>query len=280
MDSSDKTVLVTGATGHQGGAVARCLLQDGWTVRALVRDHDKPAALALAEQGVELVHGDLTDRPSIDAALRGAYGVYSVQTFREVGAEGEFRQGANLADAAADAKVEHFVYSSVIGADRAGGLVHTQAKHVLEAYLREKGLPVTIWRPTTFMENYLRMRDDIQAGRFASPVPPDYFAQMIAVDDIGRFVALSFRERDRYLGRVTEIAGDEMLMSDAAATFARALGHPVAYEQLPPPPGVPEPRLHDLSDTPPRRADIPALKTLIPDLVTLGEWIVKTGWTD
>jgi uncharacterized protein YbjT (DUF2867 family) len=280
MDFSDKTILVTGATGHQGGAVAKCLLEDGWKVRALVRDHDKPATLGLAEQGVELVQGDLTDRASLDPALRGVYGVYSVQTFREVGAEGEFRQGANLADAAADADVDHFVYSSVIGADRAGGLVHTQAKHLLEAYLREKGLPVTIWRPATFMENYLRMRDDIQAGRFASRVPPDYFAQMIAVDDIGRFVALSFRERDRFLGSVTEIAGDEMLISEVAETFARALAHPVVYEQLPPPPGAPEPRPRDLSDTPPRRADIPALKTLMPDLVSLEEWIVKTGWTD
>jgi len=280
MDSSDKTILVTGATGHQGGAVAKCLLEDGWTVRALVRDHDKPAALALAEQGAQLVVGDLMDRASIDAAMRGTYGVYSVQTFREVGVEGEFLEGANLADAAADAGIDHFVYSSVIGADRAGGLAHTQAKHLMEAYLREKGLPVTVWRPTTFMENFLRMRDDILAGRFASPMPVDLLSQMIAVDDIGRFVALSFRERDRFLGSTTEIAGDEMLMGGVAETFARAIGHPVTYEQLPPPQGAPQPKPRDLSEQPPRRADISALHGLIPDLLTLEEWIVKTGWTD
>jgi uncharacterized protein YbjT (DUF2867 family) len=280
VDFGDKTILVTGGTGHQGGAVARCLLEDGWKVRALVRDHDKPAALALAEQGVELVHGDLMDRSTLDAAVRGAYGVYSVQAFREAGVEGEFREGANLADAAADAGVEHFVYSSVIGADRAGGPVHTQSKHLLEAYLREKGLPATVWRPATFMENFLRMRDGIMAGRFGSPAPPDLFSQMIAVDDIGRFVALSFRERDRFLGSVTEIAGDEMLMSEAAETFARAIGRPVVYEQVPPPPGMPQPKPRDLSEQPPRLADLAALHVLIPDLISLEEWIVKTGWTD
>jgi uncharacterized protein YbjT (DUF2867 family) len=280
MDFSDKTVLVTGATGHQGGAVAKCLLDDGWKVRSLLRDHDKPAALALAEQGAELVKGDLMDRPSIDVALRGVYGVYSVQTFREVGVEGEFRQGANLADAAADAGVEHFVYSSVIGADRDGGPSFTQSKHLMEAYLREKGLPVTVWRPATFMENFQRTRDDILAGRFASPMPADFLSQMIAVEDIGRFVALSFRERDRFLGAVTEIAGDEMLMSDVAGTFSRAIGRPITYEQLPPTPGMPEPRPRDLRAVPPRRADIRALRDLIPDLLTLEEWIVHTGWTD
>ena len=280
MDSRDKTILVTGATGHQGGAVAKCLLEDGWNVRALVRDHDKPAALALAEQGAELVVGDLMDRASIDAAMRGAYGVYSVQTFREVGVEGEFRQGANLADAAADAGVDHFIYSSVVGADRAGGLVFVQTKHLMEAYLREKGLPVTVWRPATFMENFLRTRDDIMAGRFSSPMPPDTFSQMIAVDDIGRFVALSFRERDRFLNSTTEIAGDEMLLSEAAETFARAIGRPVAYEQLPPPPGMPDSGPRNSAEEPPRRADITELRALIPDLLTLEEWIVKTGWTD
>lgn len=280
MDLTDKTILVTGATGQQGGAVARCLLQDGWKVRAFVRDHDKPAAVALAEQGAELAVGDLMDRHSIDAAVRGVYGVYSVQTFRDAGPDGEFKQGANLADAAAEADVEHFVYSSVRGADRDSDLGWVGSKHRLEIYLREKGLPLTVWRPVTFMENYLRMRDDIMAGRFASPMPADFWAQLIAVDDIGRFVALSFRERDRFLGAATEIAGDEMLVSQVVETFAKAIGRPLVYEQTPPPPGMPAPAPRDLREAPPRSADIPALRALIPDLLTLEEWIVKTGWTD
>ena len=68
----DKTILVTGATGQQGGAVTRHLLKDGWKVRALVRDPNKDSAKALAQQGAELAKGDLNDRATIEAALKGA----------------------------------------------------------------------------------------------------------------------------------------------------------------------------------------------------------------
>lgn len=280
MELRNKTVLVCGATGHQGGAVAECLLDDGWAVRALVRDQDKPAAIALAERGVELVRGDLTDRTSIDKALRGVYGVYSVQTFRETGVEGEFLQGANLADAAADAGVEHFVYSSVMGADRADGPDYVRSKHLLETYIREKGLPATVWRPATFMENFLFQREAILSGSLSSPRPPDTPVQMIAVGDIGRFVALSFRERDRFLGATAEIAGDEMAMGDVAETFARAIGRPVAYSISPPPPGMTVAKPPAADAPAPRRADIPELRRLIPDLLTLEAWISGTGWAE
>src|SRR5688572_9207055 len=92
---ADKTILVLGITGQQGGAVARHLLAKGWKVRGLSRDLSKPAVQARRDAGAEMVQGDMDDRASLDAALNGAYGVFSVQNFwlPGVGTEGEIRQG-------------------------------------------------------------------------------------------------------------------------------------------------------------------------------------------
>src|ERR1700737_3260600 len=118
MLNADTTVLVTGATGRQGGAVVRHLLPKGWRLRALTRNPSSHAAQELARNGVEVVQGDLDDPSSLDRALRGVYGVYSVQDFWTVGAKREVQQGKNLADVAKKAGVQHFVYSSVGGAER------------------------------------------------------------------------------------------------------------------------------------------------------------------
>src|ERR1035438_4145980 len=116
---STKTILVTGATGQQGGAVARHLLkQPSFAVRALTRDSAKPAARALEQSGAEVIRGDLDDPAAVRRALEGVYGVFSVQNFMEAGFDGEIRQGKLIADAAKAAGAQHFVYSSVVSADR------------------------------------------------------------------------------------------------------------------------------------------------------------------
>src|SRR4051794_6390057 len=105
-----KTVLVVGATGRQGGAVASHVLKKGFGVQALVRDPQKPRARALTESGIELVQGDLNDHASLERALDGTYGVFSVQNFSQAGYDGEIRQGTAIADLAKKVGVEHFVY--------------------------------------------------------------------------------------------------------------------------------------------------------------------------
>src|SRR5229473_8332055 len=112
MPTADKTVLITGATGRQGGSVLRNMRTKGWKLRALTRYSDGAGAEALTSQGIEVVKGDLEDPPSLEQAARGVYGVYSVQDFWAVGAKREVQQGKNLADAAKKAGVQHFVYSS------------------------------------------------------------------------------------------------------------------------------------------------------------------------
>src|SRR5262245_45474930 len=150
MVNTDKTVLVTGATGRQGGAVIRHMLPKGWKLRALTRNPDGPAAQDLADQGVEVMRGDLEDPTSLERAVRGVYGVYSVQDFWTVGAKREVQQGKNMADAAKKFGVEHFVYSSVGGAERNSGIDHWESKWEVEKHIRKLGLPATIIRPAAF----------------------------------------------------------------------------------------------------------------------------------
>lgn len=150
----EKIVLVTGATGQQGGATARHMLAAGWRVRALVRDLQSPAAQALAVAGAELVAGDMTEPASLDAATKGVYGVFSVQP---AAASPHFNRhevpmGRAVADAAAAAGVEHLVYASVGGADRQPESDGVNTKWEIEQHIRALGLPATVLRPVMFMD--------------------------------------------------------------------------------------------------------------------------------
>lgn len=193
----DKIIAVTGATGQQGGAVARKLLADGWKVRALTRDVNKPAARALAQAGAELVAGDMDSRADLEAAFQGAYGVFSVQNFwlPNVGYEGEIRQGRNVADAAKAAGVQHLVYSSVGSAHRGMGQKHFESKWIIEQYIHTLGVPYTILRPVAFMDNDNWARPYILSGTYTSMnLRPEKGVQKIAVEDIGVFAALAFAD--------------------------------------------------------------------------------------
>ncbi len=154
MFDANKIVLITGATGRQGGGVIRHLLPKGWSLRALTRNPNSGAAKDLIDQGIEVFQGDLEDPSSLESAVRGAYGIYSVQDFWAVGAKREVQQGKNLADAAKKSGVEHFVFSSVGGAERNSGIDHWESKWEIEKHIRKLGLPATMIRPVAFMENY------------------------------------------------------------------------------------------------------------------------------
>ena len=128
MVNGDRVVLVTGATGRQGGAAIRHMSSKGWRLRALTRDPDSHAARELARRGIEVLRGDLENPASLERAVQGAYGVYSVQDYWSVGARREVEQGTNLANVAKKAGVRHFVYSSVGGAERNSGIDHWESK--------------------------------------------------------------------------------------------------------------------------------------------------------
>jgi uncharacterized protein YbjT (DUF2867 family) len=228
-----RLILVSGATGRQGGTVARNLLERGFAVRVLTRDTGRPEAKELEELGAEVVSGDLEDRASIGRALEGVYGVFSVQQFWESGVEGEVRQGVLLADAAKAAGVEHYVYSSVGSAHRDTGIPHFESKWEVEERVRASGVPYTVLRPVFFMQNWEMMREPILGGTLPQPLDPDKPFQMIDADDIGVFAAMAFEDPERWIGREVDIAGDELTMPEIAGTFSRVIGRNVDYLQVP-----------------------------------------------
>jgi uncharacterized protein YbjT (DUF2867 family) len=287
MPNPDRVVLVTGATGRQGGAVIRNMLLKGWKLRALTRNTKSHAAQELARSGVELAQGDLEDPASLSRAVQGAYGVYSVQDFWAVGAKREVQQGKNLADAAKKANVAHFVYSSVGGAERNTGIPHWESKWEVEKHIRSLGLPATMIRPAAFMETYYidRVEIGILKGKLADPVRGDKPYQTIATDDIGAFVALAFERPNEFIGKELEIAGSELTNVEAAKVFSAVLGKPVKFQKLP----LPLVRLilgkefylmFRWFNEAGCKADIAALRRQYPEihLHTLEQWLRKEGW--
>ncbi|MCT2587524.1 NmrA/HSCARG family protein [Actinophytocola gossypii] len=268
--SNQKTVLVIGATGGQGGAVARALLGTGWAVRALVRDPGR--ARDLEALGAELVTGDLDDPGSLRAAARGVHGVFSVQPadLTAPDPETEVRRGKNVADAAEG--VAHLVYSSVGAVGRESGVAHFETKAEIEAYLETVGVPATVLRPVFFMENWRYLLPEPRNGERVGSIAldEDTSLQMIALTDIGRIAANVFDEA--VVGRTIEIAGDELTVRRIAELFTKADGVPTRFERRPAQPGELATMFAWL-DRAGYRADIAALRERYPDLLTFEAWL-------
>lgn len=282
---NDRVILVTGATGQQGGAVARHLLAGGWNIRALVRHPDKEAAQQLAAQGAELVQGDLNDRTSVQAVLEGVYGVFSVQNFwlPDVGFDGELRQGMLLADAASSAGIRHFVYSSVAAAERGMGQRHFETKWQIERHIHALNLPATIVRPVAFMDNYNWSRPQISNGVFQSwGIRPDKTLQTVSVDDIGGFVALVFANPEEFIGRTVELAGDELTEAQMAEALSQVIGRPVAVEVPQAPdgftPDAEQAAMFAFFNGESYTVDIPAIRRRYPPLKTFEQHLRAGGW--
>jgi len=287
MENTNKTVLVAGATGRQGGAVIRHMLRNERKLRALTRNPNAPPAQELTRQGVEVMRGDLEDPASLERAARGVYGVYSVQDFWSVGAKREVDQGKNLAEAAKKAGVEHFVYSSVGGAERNSGIDHWESKWEIEKHIRKVGLPATILRPAAFMENYYidQVEIGILKGKLADPIRADKPYQTIASEDIGAFAALAFERASEFIGLELEIAGSELTNPEAAQVFSRVLGKPVKFRKLPMPMvrlvlGKEFYQMFRWFNEAGFKADIASLRRRYPEvhLQTLEEWLRNEGW--
>src|SRR5215467_10865266 len=287
MFNTDRIVLVTGATGRQGGSVIRHMHPKGWKLRALTRDPDSPAAQKLVRMGIEVVKGDLENPRTLEPATRGVYGIYSVQDFWAVGAKREVQQGKNLADAAKEAGVEHFVYSSVGGAERNSGIDHWESKWEIEKHIRKLGLPATMLRPAAFMENYYidQVEIGILKGKLMDPIRADKTYQTIATDDIGAFAALALERPKDFVGMELEIAGSELTNPAAAEVFSRVLGKEVKFRKLPMPMvrfvlGKEFYQMFRWFNESGFKADIEGLRRRYPEvrLQTLEEWLRNEGW--
>ncbi len=227
-----KIILVLGATGNQGGAVVRQLLKTDFAVRAITRNPHKPEAKALAQQGVEVVQADLADEASLRQAMQGVYGVFSVQNFMQGGVKKEVADGKRVADVAHQAGVQHFVYSSVGGAERKTGVDHFESKWQVEEYIRSLGLPYTIVRPVFFMENLKALA--FLPLSFLRSVLNGKPLQLIAVEDIGKWVALAFSQPETYRNQAIEIAGDALTYAQMQDAYQKVYGKRQASLWLPP----------------------------------------------
>jgi uncharacterized protein YbjT (DUF2867 family) len=287
MDKQRKTILVAGATGKQGGAVVRNLQKKDWNIRALTRNPKSDSARALANQGIEVIQGNMDDVQSLEKAMAGCYGVYSVQDYWIVGADREIQQGKNMADAAKKAVVQHFVYSSAAGADRESGVDHFDSKFVIEEYIRNMGLNLTILRPVGFMENYHipHLEKRLVKGKLADPLVPERKLQLIPADGIGAFTAAAFDRPEDFIGEAIDIASDELTNPEIAEVFTKVMGRPIRYSKLPMLivrlfMGKELYQLFKWFNAVGYDVDIPALKNRFSEVkfTSLEEWLRSEGW--
>ncbi len=234
--SENRKVLVTGATGRQGGAVARELLSHGYRVSAFTRTPESENAQAIKKLGAEIIKGDFDDPTSVQRALSGFWGVFSVQDTWSAGVEKEEVQGKRLAELARKAGIEHFVYTSVASAHRNTGIPHFENKWRIEQTIRSLAFPsFAIMRPVFFMENFLTpwFKPYIDQGTLAMALKPTTSLQLIAVADIGKYGLWLFQISVNNQKPAYDIAGDAKTMPELAALLSKAKGKPVSHFQVP-----------------------------------------------
>jgi len=229
MSGDKKIVVVFGATGAQGGSVAKFLLKDGtFKVRAVTRKLDSPAAQALVQQGAEVVQADLEDKASVTKALTGAYGVFGLTNFWDptVLFEGEVRQGKLLTDVAKETGIQHFVWSSL---DH-GNVPHFESKALVDDYIKQVGVPATSLYTAFYYENFYNfpatsvVKNDKGEYNFVNPIVPDAKIPAFAVEDTGAWVLHILKHREEFLGKVVKVAAEDISMNEVAAIFEKVTG--------------------------------------------------------
>ena len=218
-------IVVCGATGRQGGAVARHLRADGWRVRGLTRNAGSDKARKLRDLGVEIVQADMGDRAAMDLALTGAAGLYSVQSFALAGPEGEVAQGKAVGDAAKAAGVRHVVYASS-GTGSRTGVPSWDTKVEVAGHLRALGLPLTVLRPECFMEIMTdkEFYPQVTAWHIMPRLTGPTTIPWLAVDDLGAIAARVFADPARYLGADIPLAGDVKTVEECRAIWREVHG--------------------------------------------------------
>ena len=293
----ERIILVIGGTGTQGGAVVDSLLSDGWPIRVFTRDASNIKANNLLSRGAEIIEGNLSDVASLERAIDGVYGVYSMQSLGAdsrsqidqdlnsdtTGAEIEFQWGKNVADVAKRFGAELLVYSSVAGVEKRA-YPGAAPKYEIEKYIRSIDIPYTFIRPASFMENYQRLKRGILHGEITRQLKPTTREDTVAAKDIGAFVAAAFKRRDEFQGHGIDIAGDNPTMDEVAAAVTHRIGKSVTYTQMPReqveqrlPEGLVA--LMDWIENEGYGVNIPALKERwgVP-LTTFAEWLAMTDW--
>jgi uncharacterized protein YbjT (DUF2867 family) len=225
-------VVVTGATGQQGGAVVKNLLERGHEVRAVTRSTDSAKARVLANAGVTLVRASLEDTAALTKVLEGATSLFAMTTPFEGGPQAETRQGISAAGAAKAAGV-HLVFNSAGSANRRTGIPHFDSKYEVEEHIAKIGVRATVLAPFYFMENLYFGKEQLAKGIYATPLPPTRRLAQVAVADIGAVAVRLLENPGRFAGKRFDIGGDELTGNDVLAILSRVTGRPFTYFQVP-----------------------------------------------
>lgn len=282
------SVLVSGATGQQGGALARVLLGKGHSVRGFVRRPDSPEAKELERFGADLAEGDFEEPSTLEEAARGMDTVFVVATPFEAGTEAEVRHGIAAADAAKAAGVSHLVYSSVAGADQDTGIPHFDSKRKVEEHIEGLGVPYTIVAPVYFMDNLLApwTLPQLKKGSLPMALPASRPLQQIALSDIAAFTGAVLENREEFVGRRVDIASDELAGEEVAQVLTRVTGREIHYVELPieqvrQAMGEDGARMFEWFDQVGYSADIAVLRRDHPEVGwhTFEEWAKEQDWS-
>ncbi len=280
-----RVILVTGATGRQGGAVARQLRQVGFQVRAMTRNVNSQAAKTLASAGIEILPGDFDDPFSLGQVLQDVSGLFAMQTPYEAGTDREILHGIRLANAARQAGVSHIVYSSVASADLPTGVAHFESKGRIERHIATLAFQyATILRPVFFMEMLLAPGNlrALAQGQVALTFKPETKVAMIAVEDIAAMATAAFLNPASWHAKAVTLAGDELNFVDVAAAMSAALSRPIIYKQVKPdeldPETRPKPGTQEWLESTGWPVDIAALRASYPfSARTFAQWAIDNA---
>ena len=239
-------ILVIGATGNQGGHVARALLDERWAVRALTRNAESPKAQVLKSQGAHLVTGDMADVPALTKAIKEVTAIFSVQNFWDLGLKEEIRLGSHVIQAAIHAgNHPHIVYSSGLGAEKHQNVAAIDGKAILEEKLRNSGLPFTTLRPGLFMDDFrgasLPFARPIQklldghrplVGRLflatlQAVMPKDSRIPLTTLQDVGRMAAWALATPEESQGKTYGVIGSSETADALCTLWTEVTGQPI-----------------------------------------------------
>ncbi len=226
-----KKVLVIGATGNQGGGlISHLLTSKKWHAVALTRDPDSPRARLLANRGVEVIKGDMDDSDSLRSAIRGSHGVFSVQNENTL--RNEIEQGRRVVEICVEERVNHLIYTASCGAKEPNrGVDYWDSKRLIIDAVRESGLPYTILRPVSFMENYISNKTALRQGKLTGLLTPDKELQVISGYDIGLYASQALERPGEFIDQEIDIASETLTMTKIAETLSRTLNSSISYTQ-------------------------------------------------
>ncbi len=289
---SKQTVLVTGATGQQGGSVTRHLLRSGhYRVRALTRNPNSEKAKALRSGGAEVIAGDLNDRASLRAAMAGCDAVFAVTNWWELfDSPKEIAQGRNLVDAAVETEIPRFMFSTLPSAKNISGgkieVPHLDSKSEIEQYARSRGLNAVYFNVAFYFENLInfQMLQRQPDGTLSFGFPQgDVPLAGLCVEDLGGVVTAVLARFDEFTGKVVGVVGDDAPCSHYAQVMTRVLGRKTTYQHIPrevyakfPFPGAEE--LANMFEfnrlyIPNRKADLQQCRKLYPAMQSFDAWV-------